>query len=70
MGCGSRGLAYDIVYNPLETRFLREARLAGRHCLSGLEMFYGQADAQFRLWTGRGLPPAARQALEAALRGV
>lgn len=44
-GAAARGLAYDIVYNPLETRFLREARLAGRHCLSGLEMFYGQADA-------------------------
>ncbi len=62
-----RGLAYDIVYNPLETRFLRQARRAGRQCVSGLEMFFGQADAQFRLWTGQSLPLAARQALEAAL---
>lgn len=50
-------MAYDLVYNPLETRFLREARLAGRRGISGLEMFYGQGDAQFRLWTGPG--PAA-----------
>ena len=64
-----RGLAYDIVYNPLETRFLREARQAGWRCVSGLEMFFGQADAQFRLWTGQSLPMAARQALEAALGG-
>lgn len=62
------GLAYDIVYNPLETRFLHEARLAGWRCLSGLEMFFGQGDAQFRLWTGQGLPPAARQTLENTLR--
>lgn len=59
--------AYDIVYNPLETRFLREARAAGRRCISGLEMFFGQGDAQFRLWTGQGLPPESRRALEAAL---
>lgn len=65
-----RGLAYDIVYNPLETRFLREARRAGRQCVSGLGMFFGQADAQFRLWTGQSLPLAARQALETALGGA
>lgn len=60
-------IAYDIVYNPLETRFLREARATGRRCISGLEMFFGQGDAQFRLWTGQGLPPESRRALEAAL---
>ena len=60
-------LAYDIVYNPLETRFLREARAAGRRCISGLEMFFGQGDAPFRLWTGQGLPPESRRALETAL---
>ena len=60
-------LAYDIVYNPLETRFLREARAAGRRCISGLEMFFGQGDAQFRLWTGQGLPPESRRAIETAL---
>lgn len=69
--CAPKGnaapLAYDIVYNPLETRFLREARAAGRRCISGLEMFFGQGDAQFRLWTGQGLPPESRRALEAAL---
>ena len=60
-------VASDIVYNPLETRFLREARAAGRRCISGLEMFFGQGDAQFRLWTGQGLPPESRRALETAL---
>ena len=60
-------LAYDIVYNPLKTRFLREAEEAGRQGISGMDMFFRQADAQFRLWTGRGLPQAARTALEQAL---
>lgn len=69
-GDGGAGLAYDIVYNPLETRFLREARQAGRRCVTGLEMFFGQGDAQFRLWTGRPLPAASRQDLEAALYGA
>ncbi|MGE9984318.1 shikimate dehydrogenase family protein [Desulfovibrio sp. SGI.169] len=63
-------VAYDIVYNPLETRFLREARRAGRRCVTGLEMFFGQGDAQFRLWTGRPLPPEARRNLEKALYGA
>ena len=61
------GIAYDIVYNPAETRFLREAAAAGRRCISGVAMFFGQADAQFRIWTGQALPEQAREALVAAL---
>ena len=60
-------LAYDIVYNPLETLFLRDAARHGRRCLSGMDMFFGQGDAQFRLWTGHNLPLESRRALEAAL---
>jgi shikimate dehydrogenase len=60
-------IAYDLVYNPLETAFLHEARAAGLICISGLEMFYEQANAQFRLWTGQPLPAEARKALETAL---
>jgi len=45
-------VAYDIVYNPLETRFLREAAAAGCATISGLEMFLHQGLEQFRLWTG------------------
>jgi shikimate 5-dehydrogenase len=44
-------LAYDLVYNPLETRFLREARIAGCETLGGLDMLVGQAIEQFKLWT-------------------
>lgn len=62
-------LAYDLVYNPIETRFLREARAAGCETLSGLEMLIAQAVEQFKLWTGRDpnagvMRAAAQHALE------
>lgn len=62
-----KGLAYDLVYNPLETVFLASAALNGWSCISGLEMFYWQADGQFMHWTGDPLPLASRLVLEEAL---
>jgi shikimate 5-dehydrogenase len=61
-------LAYDLVYNPIETLFLREARKAGCETLGGLPMLIAQAAEQFKLWTGREAPEevmlaAAAQAL-------
>ena len=38
--------------NPLETRFLREAKEAGCKTLGGLAMLISQAAEQFKLWTG------------------
>ncbi len=62
-------LAYDLVYNPLETRFMREARKAGCQCMNGLEMFVAQAAEQFRIWTGAEAPiEVMRMAAEKALR--
>ncbi|HEU4598091.1 MAG TPA: shikimate dehydrogenase [Pyrinomonadaceae bacterium] len=49
-------LVYDLVYNPAETRLLREARAAGCETVGGLSMLVAQAAAQFRLWTGREAP--------------
>jgi shikimate 5-dehydrogenase len=49
-------LAYDLVYNPTETEFLRQAKRAGCDTLSGLEMLIAQAALQFKLWTGRSAP--------------
>jgi 3-dehydroquinate dehydratase/shikimate dehydrogenase len=61
-------LAYDLVYNPMETYFLREARTAGCKTLSGIEMLLAQAAEQFKLWTNMEAPvdamrDAARRAL-------
>ena len=46
---------FDMVYNPLETRLLREAR-RGSVVISGVEMFVAQAARQFELWTGHQAP--------------
>ena len=64
------GIAYDLIYTPFRTRFLREAEAAGWTGLSGLDMFIAQGDAQFHLWTGRHLPPEAVRAVKAALYGT
>ncbi|WP_027361491.1 shikimate dehydrogenase [Halodesulfovibrio aestuarii] len=50
------GVAYDLVYNPLETTFLRAAKEAGWETIDGLHMFAAQGAEQFRLWTGKKLP--------------
>ena len=49
-------LAYDLVYNPSETRFLREAKNAGVPTLGGLSMLIAQAVAQFKIWTNLDAP--------------
>lgn len=46
---------YDLVYNPAETRLLREAQEAGCETVGGLEMLIAQAKRQFELWTGKRL---------------
>ncbi|MCR4666180.1 MAG: shikimate dehydrogenase [Desulfovibrio sp.] len=59
---------YDIVYTPRATRFLCEAEKAGVALrITGEEMFFAQANAQFARWTQRDLPREARDALEEAL---
>ena len=50
---GGVRLAYDLVYNPSETRFLSEARAAGCETIAGLDMLIAQAVEQFKLWTGK-----------------
>ena len=46
----------DVIYNPQETRFLREAREAGCHTFNGMYMLLYQGAEAFRLWTGKEMP--------------
>ncbi len=46
----------DIVYQPLDTRLLQEARTRGCQVIDGLRMLIHQGAAQFELWTGRPAP--------------
>jgi shikimate dehydrogenase len=59
----------DIVYNPLETRLLKDAKRAGCRTIPGLEMFLNQAVAQFELWTNQPAPvDVMRAVLESHFR--
>jgi len=49
-------LVFDAVYNPIETRLLKEAADLGCPTVTGFEMFVRQAVAQFELWTGQDAP--------------
>jgi shikimate dehydrogenase len=62
--CLAPGIVYDLVYNPRETRLLREAGNAGCRTIGGLEMLVGQARQQFEWWTG--VRPSADVMREAA----
>ena len=63
-GFTGRGLAYDIVYNPLDTLFLKDARAAGWKTQNGLAMFVEQARQSFGLWNpGHDLSARAAAAL-------
>lgn len=46
-------LAIDLIYNPEETLFLREARANGATGLNGLSMLREQALAAYQIWNGR-----------------
>jgi shikimate dehydrogenase len=49
-------VVFEMVYDPLETRLLREARAAGCTTVDGLEMLVAQAAVQFETWTGLAAP--------------
>jgi len=47
---------FDLVYNPLETRLLREARSIGARTIDGLTHLIHQGAASFEIWTGSKAP--------------
>jgi 3-dehydroquinate dehydratase / shikimate dehydrogenase len=47
---------FDMVYDPLETRFLKLAKERGAQVIPGIEMFVHQAARQFEIWTGKPAP--------------
>jgi shikimate dehydrogenase len=52
-----RHVVFDMVYQPHETRLIRDARSAGSSVIHGIEMLIDQAALQFERWTGQ--PPPA-----------
>jgi shikimate dehydrogenase len=43
-------LAYDLIYNPTDTRFMQQAAQQGAHMVNGLNMLYSQAEAAWKIW--------------------
>jgi shikimate dehydrogenase len=53
---GASLTVFDVVYNPYETRLLREAKAAGAKTINGLEMLVRQGAIAFEKWTGIKAP--------------
>ncbi len=49
-------VAFDVVYNPIKTRLLREAEETGAETISGVDMFVWQGALAFERWTGVEAP--------------
>ncbi|HET9915295.1 MAG TPA: shikimate dehydrogenase [Anaerolineales bacterium] len=47
---------YDLVYNPRETKLVRDACSQGRPAMTGLGMLIEQAGLAFEIWTGHKPP--------------
>lgn len=49
-------IVYDLIYNPRETKLVRQAKQQGCRATSGLGMFIEQAALSFQIWTGHNPP--------------
>lgn len=58
--------AYDLVYNPAQTPFLKIAEQLGFSYANGLGMLANQASLSFQLWTGQ--TDGVREAMFSALK--
>ncbi|WP_446745418.1 shikimate dehydrogenase [Silvibacterium acidisoli] len=47
---------FDLVYNPIDTPFIRMAREKNIPVITGAEMFVQQGARQFEIWTGKPAP--------------
>ena len=48
----SSQIVFDLIYNPLKTKFLELAEISGAEVINGLKMFIVQGAKSFELWTG------------------
>ena len=49
-------VVFDVVYTPLETKLLADAKSHGLQTIPGVEMFVNQAALQFEQFTGVDAP--------------
>lgn len=67
-GINSKTIAYDIVYMPINTDFLKKAKEKDAVIIYGYEMLLGQAIRAFEIWHGMEAPYNAMK--KALLGGV
>lgn len=60
--------AFDLIYNPLRTNFLCQAKKSDIEPVNGLKMLVAQARASAELFLGREIAEEALERIEAALR--
>ncbi len=53
---GNVPVVFDVVYNPMETQLLKEARAAGAKTIGGVDMLVWQGALAFEMWTGQKPP--------------
>jgi shikimate dehydrogenase len=63
----SNATIYDLVYNPRETKLVKDARAAGLSATTGLGMLIEQAMIGFEIWTGKQIP---REIMSSAVEEV
>jgi len=61
-------IVFDIIYNPLETKLLKEAREIGAKCINGVEMLIQQAAEAFKIWFK--IEPPINEMRKAALKSL
>lgn len=61
-------VVFDLVYEPLQTRLLKEAKSVGAKVVDGLSMLVHQGAMSFEIWTGMRAPVDVM--MEAALRAI
>jgi shikimate dehydrogenase len=49
-------MVYDLVYNPRETKLVKDARAQGLSATTGIGMLIEQAALAFEIWTGCNPP--------------
>ena len=55
-GINKKIVACDIIYNPIQTKFLRSMMLQGCDIVTGIGMLVNQGAEAFKIWTGK-MPP-------------
>ena len=61
-------VVFDVIYNPIKTRLLQEAKAAGGRTLSGINMLIWQGALAFEKWTGVKAPVEVMRA--EAIKGL